>query len=129
MCFFSVVFWLCDGEFDLFLFLVTMVLSSGGLGCFWSWRVLLHHLFVEDCFCWLLVFACSWWGGVLGLVVWVRVASGGFWFSCDGRASLFFSSLLFCLWKLLFLDLVIETSWGIGWKFIRLILVFVWVLF
>ena len=29
--------------------------------------------------------------------VWVRVASGGFWFSCDGRASLFFSSLLFCL--------------------------------
>ena len=38
------VFWLCDGEFDLFLFLVTMVLSSGGLGCFWSWRVLLHNL-------------------------------------------------------------------------------------
>ena len=84
---------------------------------------------VEDYFCWLLVFACSWWSGVLDLVVWVRVASGGFWFSCDGRASLFFSSLLFCLWKLLFLDLVIETSWGIGWKFIRLILVFVWVLF
>ena len=38
------VFWLCDGRFDLFLYLVTMVLSSGGLGCFWLWRVLLHIL-------------------------------------------------------------------------------------
>ena len=47
MCFFSVVFWLCDGKFDLFLFLVTMVLSSGGLGCFWSWRVLLHILLLR----------------------------------------------------------------------------------
>ena len=33
---------------------------------------------------------CDGSGGVLGLVVLVRVASGGFWFSCDGRASLFF---------------------------------------
>lgn len=83
------VFWLCDGRFDLFLFLVTMVLSSGGLGCFWSWRVLLHILVLRTA--WAYHFGDGS-GGVLGLVVWVRVASGGFWFSCDERASLFFSS-------------------------------------
>ena len=62
------------------------------------------------------------------LVISVATATRGF---SGGGVECYsdFSSLLFLLWKLLFLDLVIETSWGIGWMFVRLILVLVWVLF
>ena len=93
LCFF--VFFICGFLALWWEIWLVFVFSYYGVVFWRAWLLLVvacsfTYSAVEDCFCWLLVFACSWWSGVLDLVVWVRVASGGFWFSCDGRASLFF---------------------------------------